>query len=563
MKEKFAKLFGALLLVALMLGLVLPFQSAAAQEQIPLTVAPTISATDGAGIGVPVVVTLGTVKDTGTPDPTNPYYTLARSETEGGAKIQLANPLTPTGGMPYTMVYTDTTSIPGKMYWYWVQVCDSASCSAYYGDTGWQAVQGLTTGSTVAASINDGAGKYDKVVVTVSPAAGFGLPSVDGYYQIWRQTQTPTVGALAKLGTTTTVTYNDTTAAGQLMDATAAPTYNYAVDVCGKDKCASNNATPVALLATTTPGQRRVPSGTAPAITATPGENKVNLSWLGSGIPEITKYYGQRSYGSQTIPVSPLSIDALSIPETTASRYAVDDLSAQPGITYTYKLWACVTPGTENCTLVMTQTGAAKAGPIADFKASDGDYKNSAGVLQTGKINLTWTASSDAQISIYRIYRSDDAAGTVNLNITDDVISPVTPSAQMSFVDDTVDWGKTYYYWIKSCIPGSPIVCGSASAVDSGWGAIPKVSGFTIVNAKTGITGSWTAISGSGIYYKGWRGSSSTFSLADGPVTIAATSGTDTSGAAGVSYWYFIQACYSDTRCGLPTDPTPGMKLLP
>lgn len=557
MKEKFTKLFGALMLVALLLGLVLPFQFAAAQEEIPLTVIPTITADDGFAIGAPVTVTVGIVSNA-VDVPT--YYVIARSETESGAKIMLADPL-PAAAVPlvFTTVYVDTTAIPGRMYWYWVKACDALSCSAFFSDTGWRAVDG-SAGAPVATT-GLPAEPFDKVVVTITPPAA-GLPAVDGYYQVWRQQQTPSVGTWAKVGTTTTVTFNDTTASGQLMDGTLAKTYNYKVDVCGKDKCAFDNAVSFVMPVTAAPGQRQFPAGLAPLPTANSGVKKVTLIWNGSAIPQVTTYYGQRSYGAQTLPVIPVKLDAASTPENPANIYMVDDNTAQPGITYTYKLWACVTPGSENCTLVNTVVGAAQAGAVADLKASDGDYKTPLGELVTGAIKVTWTASSDAAILGYRLYRSDDAAGTVNVNITD--VAGPTPNAPMAFEDVTTDWGKTYYYWIKGCTAGFA-TCGTSSAVDSGWAAIPKVTGFTTTNAKTGVSGTWTAITGSGIFYRGWRANTAVFAGAAGPVAILPTSGTDPTGAAGVNYWYFIQACYTaDTvRCGLPSDPTAGMKLLP
>jgi len=245
MKETFTKLFGALMLVALLLGLVMPFQSAAAQEEIPTTYALTVAATDGDTVFGMALGSVGIhISQVGGPFPLASYthYVLSRSDTEVGTKTILDAAVTDveinTADAGYVAPgYIDTTATPGKEYFYWVQICDASSCSAFFNNRGWGYVeQVVNVANSTFASVND----YDKVVVTIDNG-GFALPS-GGHYNIFRKEAADawpiefTTSSI--LGQTTTLVYNDLTAVGQrvtspLAAISAAKLYNYAVDACG------------------------------------------------------------------------------------------------------------------------------------------------------------------------------------------------------------------------------------------------------------------------------------------------------------------------------------------
>jgi len=553
MKEKFTKLFGALMLVALLLGLVMPFQSAAAQEEIPGTVGFVVAATDGTDLAQ---VNLAITTDA-TSLPNITFYNIYRSFTESGTKTMLSNNLLPAG---LVTPFSDTTAIPGTVYWYWVEACDGVSCTGMIGNDGWRAVTGFPAGSTVAATV----GTYlDRIEVLITLGGASPLPVVGGYYKIERSK----AGAAAwtTVGTPTTLLFKDTTAPGMTPTTNMAdvtPTYDYQVDVCGVNKCASQNAPVVAKLATAAPGRHAQLPDPAP-FTSASGSKKVTLTFNSS--VGAMNYYGQRAFGSQLAPASPLALEPAAKPDVAGTIYFKDDTTAVPGNDYTYYVWACATA--TNCSHKLQVGGRAE--PVvttpANFKVSKGDETTA----PAAGVDITFTALPDAGWWLgYELNRSDDAAGLVNvvttqLNGTPNPDWP-TPNAPYALNDNGVNPGQSYYFWLKVCdYHTAPATCATSSKLE-GWGKVPTPASLSLVSTTSGVSGTWPAVAGPNVFYRGWRNTTNSMTGALGPKNIPGTglatiSGTDTTGTVGTTYWYFIQACVG-TRCSAPIFGS-GMKL--
>jgi len=565
MKEKFTKLFGALMLVALMLGLVMPFQTAAAQAEIPGTIIPKVTANDGvnaAGVDLEITVNVAVAAPVAPSTATTPvaYYNIYRSFTESGTKTMLANNLVPQVGVANTTItpFTDGTAIPGTVYWYWVEACDASSCSAMGGNDGWAAVTDATGGApAVSAGLY-----YDHVDVNIT--GGAALPVVGGYYKIQRAKTGTAIGAAGwtTIAQATTLYFKDTTVPGLAPTtdpAAVVPQFDYIVDTCGTNKCASQNATPVAPTASTGYLKQVVMPG---SFLATAGIKKVTVTWTSS--IGATSYYGQRAFGSQLLPATPLAIPATTSPETVATvPYTKDDTTAVPGNWYTYYLWACATP--LNCSIKAVDTEGADAAVTvpSDFKVSKGD--DSTAPATGVDISFTAPALTGATYPLFTLYRSDDSAGLVN--VVPLGIPLVTPGAGFLYNDALVNPGQSYYYWLKACLSASN--CATSSKLE-GWAKVPALDPATtsLSSGTTGVTATWTALAVPNVYYKGWRNTTNSFTGALGPKNIFGTgsstiTGTDPNGTAGVTYWYYIQACVNQgtvARCSAPVVGS-GMKL--
>jgi hypothetical protein len=551
MKEKFTKLFGALLLVALMLGLVLPFQTAAAQD-IPGTVTFTVAADDGVSLNQ---VNL-TITDT-TVIPATTYYNIYRSFTESGVRTALSN------NLPYAGVATfaDTTAIAGTVYWYWVEACDTTSCTAMVGNDGWRAVTSLPF---LAGTLTATAGTFfDRIEVTINPPVGFALPVVGGYYKIQRQKVGTTTWTT--VGSITTLLFKDTSAPGQpAAVGSVQPTYTYTVDVCGANKCNADNAAPVALNGTTA-GAGFLNTVLNPGLTATSGDKKVALVW--NSVTGAMNYYGQRAWGSLLQPATPLVFAPVTKPDTfiPATLYMKDDTTVVAGNVYVYYVWACY-----NATNCSQKVASAPVGPNpvvtvpADYKVSKGDDSTA----PAAGVDISFTAKADpGGIYTYDLNRSDDSAGLVNVVTTPLVgtLAP-TPGAPELFNDNGVNPGQSYYFWINVCDTTTiPATCATSSKLE-GWSKVPPIAAATalFVSNTTGVSATWVALSVPNVYYKGWRNTTNSFSGALGPKNIFGTggatiAGTDPTGTVGVTYWYYLQACVG-SRCSAPIVGT-GMKM--
>jgi len=164
-------------------------------------------------------------------------------------------------------------------------------------------------------------------------------------------------------------------------------------------------------------------------------------------------------------------------PDTSYSDY-----NAAAGITYYYWLKACSTYG---CTDYSAHaTGQRDLGPPTNVQASDGSPDD--------LVRVTWNSFPGA--TYYEVWRAQTETGTKYLQGT---------STTTTYDNAGVGYGVTYYYWVKSCNPGT---CSGHSAMDSG--GVPPLIPNTVAASngtypnKVRVT--WNGQLGA-TYYQVWR----------------------------------------------------------
>jgi hypothetical protein len=100
---------------------------------------------------------------------------------------------------------------------------------------------------------------------------------------------------------------------------------------------------------------------------------------------------------------------------------------------------------------LLDEWGVAWADPtavtITDFTAEP----------QAGFIQVSWLALSEVNVIGYNLYRSTSIAGdraALNDELIAVQISGVPGMTRYDFVDDTVQPGETYFYWLESVESG-------------------------------------------------------------------------------------------------------------
>jgi fibronectin type 3 domain-containing protein len=237
-------------------------------------------------------------------------------------------------------------------------------------------------------------------------------PSSDGgapitTYQVYRATGG---GSLAKIGTSKTTSYTDSTAVN-------GTTYTYAVAATN-----SVGTGPQSNTATATPvhGSTTVP-GAPTGLTATGGSGDVQLTWTppaNDGHSPITSYQDLRSTktGTET---------ALA---TIGATTSYDDTAVTVGTTYFYKVKAINSVGAGP---VSNEASASSAAGVPAAPVLSG----TAGV---GSITLTWTVPNNGGSPITKYSLVKDGVRLTN------------PKAGTTSYVDMVPSGQTHSYQIKA-----------------------------------------------------------------------------------------------------------------
>jgi len=305
-------------------------------------------------------------------------------------------------------------------------------------------------------------------------------------YQVYRADSAS--GAKTLLGSPAVASYDDTTAVPLV-------TYFYWVKACDGGKCSDFSAYDT--------GWRSL------SVAASDGTftDKVQVAWNpSSGATSYKVYRATSASGTKSLLGGPA-----------ASPY--NDITASPGVTYTYWVKAC--RGAVCSDFSFSDTGWRKPLAPTGLTASDGTY--------TDKVALSWTGSAGA--TSYQVYRATSAMGTK--------AGPATTAATTTN-DTTATPGITYWYFVKACRGAN---CSDFSAYDTGWRNIAPPTNLRASDGtfpdKVRIT--WTASLGA-TSYKLYRAVSAT----DAKTLLGSTAGTtanDTLAAPGVTYYYWVQAC--------------------
>lgn len=325
------------------------------------------------------------------------YYQVARSETNGGPKIEIS------GWIP-SFTYSDTTGYPGQDYYYYVRAALSK------------------TGETASAYSDYAAGRKSirppaNVKATqnlVSSTALTWNSSVGAkYYQVYRSE------TLVVPDRKNVITLSSWIADTKFNDTTGIPgkTYYYYVKAAISVGGASASLPTLGV-----PGLRLL--GAPETITATENRlDNVQVSWTAS-VGERVVYQVYRKTADGTI--TPLT-------ETMQSAVTYTDAHAASGIRYSYAVKAASSGDTMPTTDYSPwATGIVRLTVPVGTKASQ---------TLSDRIQISWNANPGLY---YQVYRSETLNG-VKTPMSNEWLLNHSP-----FSDRTIAVGKTYYYYVRS-----------------------------------------------------------------------------------------------------------------
>jgi hypothetical protein len=261
----------------------------------------------------------------------------------------------------------------------------------------------------------------DKVTITWDAAADA------TEYEIWRDTDAGGA-AMALIGTTSALTYDDTSVTGLQV-------YHYWVKACSVSGCS----------AVSTPdsgySEPPIPADPPANVSATDGtySDKVTVTW--DAAADATEYEVWRDTDAGGASMALIG---------TTGSLTYEDTPVTALQVYHYWVKACTVSG---CSAVSTpDSGYAEpvipAGPPANVTATDGTY--------TDKVTITWDAAADA--TEYEVWRDTDAGGAA--------MALIGTTSSLTYDDTSVVDLQVYHYWVKAC---SVSGCSTVSTPDSGY----------------------------------------------------------------------------------------------
>ena len=295
--------------------------------------------------------------------------------------------------------------------------------------------------------------------------------------------------------------------------------YNYVV-TASNGNCSSANSTAISATPHCTPPN--VPG----TLTATPGDSKVNLSWVASN-PTPTTYTVQRKTGS-----GGTYADLYTTPNGTTTTYV--DSTAANTTTYFYQ----VRSNKGSCS--SGYDTAVSATPVAAC-TQGAPGTPTATITPSTQVALSWTASNPVPTTNYTIGRSTSATGTYS-----NLGSGVTTTSYTDS-DTTLIINSTYYYQITangSCsatsAPGSVTLTCSTPGVPSPSAALQSNGSITV---------SWAATTGATAYtvYRSTDGT--TYSAIAGATNQTALNYNDTGVTNGNVYYYKVSGSNANHQC--------------
>jgi fibronectin type 3 domain-containing protein len=419
-------------------------------------------------------------------------YQILRSTTSGSG-YALAGSKGSTG-------FTDTNVVNGTTYYY-VVTASNGSCSS--GNSNEVSMTPACVPPAVPIGVTPTAGD-GSISLAWTASAGATL------YRVSRNTTG--TGTFPQIATPTSTSYLDQ----PLTDGT---TYYYVV-AASNGSCWSANS----VVASGTPVC--TPPPVPGAITATPGDAQVSLSWGAS--PGATSYSVSRTTTSGATPSA--------IASPTVTSYT-DRTGLANGSTYYYRVSA------SNGSCSSAYNAEVPATPVA--ACSQGAPGGVTATLTTStQVKITWTASSPVPTGGYDIGRSTTGgSGYANVGHVANTILTFTDS------DTALLVGTTYYYEVTAngaCTAPStavsiPLTCQTPAAPSAG---------LTATNSAGAITVSWTAVAGATAYTV-YRGTSSggTYTAISSNQTAATYTDPAAGLTNGTTYYYKISASNANHQC--------------
>jgi len=364
----------------------------------------------------------------------------------------------------------------------------------------------VTTSDTTAPSIPGNlvatAASSQRVGLTWSPATD--NTAVGSYLVFSGTVRTALTQAGRTAGTTTAYTS---------YPLTGGTTYYYGVEAVDT----SGNASAMsAVVSVSTPTPPAAPTGVAATATST---TKIGVTWSAAASGGLPVQYYHVFQGTTASNLTQVSV-------VQQTSYTANTLN--PATTYYFAVEAADS-GSDLSSMSAVASAATMAPPAAPASLV-------ASAVSTTRISLTWVAPSGGlPIRNYSVFRGATAAN----------LSQVATVVQTAYSDSSVSPKTTYYYAVLATDTGgdlspmSPAVAATTLALPS---APANLVATAISKVQVGLT--WTA-GQSGMplsSYTIFRGSSPS-SLTSLKVVLATpTSATDSTAAAGVTYYYEVQA---------------------
>ena len=328
-------------------------------------------------------------------------YKLYRSTSSGGTYIQV-------GGDISALRYLDTGLSGSAEYFYQLEACNSAGCSATRSPAGSATTQATPVAPAQPPAPSASAQSDTEIEVTWSEVSGATS------YNLYRSTSSG--GTYIQVGgDISALRYLDTGLSGSAE-------YFYQLEACNRGGCsatrspagsATTQATPVA------PAQPPAPSASAQSDT------EIEVTWNAvSGATSYKLYRSTRSDGAYT----PIGGDI------SARRYLDSGRSASTE--YFYQLEACNSAG---CSATRSPAGSAttQATPVAPAQPP----APSASAQSDTEIEVTWNAVSGA--TSYRLYRSTRSDGAYT-PIGGDI-------SARRYLDSGRSASTEYFYQLEAC----------------------------------------------------------------------------------------------------------------
>jgi fibronectin type 3 domain-containing protein len=341
------------------------------------------------------------------------YIIFRGSSTSSLAQVALTNLTT----------YTDISVTPGTTYVYAIESADNGLPPA---QSGYSAPASVTTYSLPQPPANLVAtpSSCTKMGLTWSPSVTGGLPIAN--YRVYRGTSPSN---LVQIIITTKTSYTD-------INLTAQTNYYYAVQ-------AGDTGTPPdlsALSGTVSATTYGYPSAPTNVLAVPVSSSKITITWsaaVSGGLP-ISNYH---VYGG----TSPTGLTQLAVtPNLTYSNVLL-----KPATTYYYSVQASDTAADNS---PMSGTVSATTFPLPTTPSNV-----TCTAPKSTQIALAWSASTgNLPISYYYVLRGASPSS----------LSQIGTTTKVTYNDNTVTSGVTYYYSIQSgdtandrSLPSSPVAC--------------------------------------------------------------------------------------------------------
>ncbi|MEX2282481.1 MAG: fibronectin type III domain-containing protein, partial [Gemmatimonadota bacterium] len=389
--------------------------------------------------------------------------------------------------------YQNTGLTAATLYFYRIQACNGAGCSAFSTETS------ATTHPLAPAGFTANAASSSQINLSWNASSGI----VDSY-KIERKTGAAAFTEIASVNGAT-FAYTD-------QGLTAATPYDYQVRACNAGGCSAFSVTSTA---TTQPA---VPGAPSALLATTVSSSQIDLSWT-AATGTVDTYRVERSATSGS------GFTEIASVARTTTAYQNTGLSA--ATQYFYRVLACNTGG---CTLPSAEASATTR-PGAPLTLG-------ATTVSSSQIDLSWSAA--AGTDSYSVERST-TSGSGFIVIASGVLATTYQSTGLSAATQ-------YFYRVLACNTGG---CSGPGAEASATTRPAAPTGLNaIAGSSTQIDLSWSAAIGA-VDYRVERSTTSGSGFTEITRGLTGTTYASTGLSAATQYFYRVLACNTG-GCSVP-----------